>query len=139
MIEHIFLGFFIISFIVAVITVYRVMMENKKLSDACEKLIERNQTLQINVDELFEASKGRDQIIDQYEKFIQTFSDNLSEIDNQLKIIDNKGMFKSDDDVGFVFSTINLVMQKLQQFNVNNTPKEEIQEANVKNAEKKEK
>lgn len=57
---------------------------------------------------------------DAYENFIQTFSDNLTLIDKQLKEIDSKGTFEADDEVGYTFKTIRLIMSQLQGFNVNN-------------------
>ena len=56
--------------------------------------------------------------------FIQQFSNNLTAIDNQLTQIDNKGVFASDDEVGYTFTTIKLITSQLQQFNINKYAKE---------------
>lgn len=57
--------------------------------------------------------------IENSEKFIQQFSDNLTLINNQLTQLDERGTFEADDEVGFVFKTIKLITEQLQKFNVN--------------------
>lgn len=57
--------------------------------------------------------------INDLENFIQTFSDNLTSIDNTLSQIDSKGTFEADDEVGYTFKSIKLIVSQLQNFNVN--------------------
>ncbi len=57
--------------------------------------------------------------INKYGKYIEDFSNNLSLIDSKLKEIDHRGTFSSDDEVGYVFKTIKLLMEKLQLYNIN--------------------
>lgn len=57
--------------------------------------------------------------IDRLTNFIQTFSDNLSSIDTQLNEIDTRGSFSSDDEIGYTYKTIKLIISKLQNFNIN--------------------
>ena len=139
MIEYIFIVFLFIALVISIISIYKlknkneelvasnkeVTDENIRLESSCEKLIETNEKLQKNANELFEAAESRDKMIDSYEGFIQGFSDNLSAIDTQLTQLDNKGSFRADDEVGFVFTTIKLILDKLQEFNVNNAEKKE--------------
>jgi len=59
------------------------------------------------------------------QNFIGEFSNSLSTIDSQLTEIDNRGVFAADDEVGFAFKTIKLVISQLQVFNVNYVDKKE--------------
>lgn len=77
--------------------------KNETMEDATELLINR---------------------LDESQKFIQDFSDNLSLIENSLKQIDHKGIFEADDEVGYTFKSIKLITSKLQEFNINAEKKE---------------
>ena len=53
--------------------------------------------------------------INNYENIILNISNTIESIKHQLKIIDNKGTFESDDEVGFFFKEIKQLGQQLEQ------------------------
>lgn len=81
-------------------------------------LLKKNERYEDTIEEL------QKQVVE-LETFVQQFSDNLTAIDNQLKQIDTRGSFASDDETGFVFKTIQLIMNDFQKFNINSYAKEE--------------
>ena len=71
--------------------------------------------------------------INTYEELLVEISDKTDFINNQLKEIDHKGTFESDDEVGFFF-------QELKELNsiLNNLFTQEVDDATIKEEEKKE-
>ena len=71
--------------------------------------------------------------INTYEDLLVEISDKTDFINHQLKQIDNKGTFESDDEVGFFF-------QELKELNsiLNNLFTQEVDDATVKEEKKKE-
>ena len=71
--------------------------------------------------------------INTYEDLLVEISDKTDFINHQLKEIDNKGTFESDDEVGFFF-------QELKELNsiLNNLFTQEVDDATIKEEEKKE-
>ena len=55
-----------------------------------------------------------------YESFIEKQSEAINTCNQRLKEIDDKGSFKSDDEVGFFFEQIKNIQSVLNQFNVRN-------------------
>lgn len=53
--------------------------------------------------------------INNYENIILNISNTIEAIKHQLKIIDDKGTFESDDEVGFFFKEIKQLGQQLEQ------------------------
>ena len=53
--------------------------------------------------------------INTYEKIILKISSTVELIKHQLKIIDDKGSFEADDEVGFFFQEIKHISHKLEQ------------------------
>lgn len=53
--------------------------------------------------------------ITNYEQIILNISSTIDLIKHQLKIIDDKGTFESDDEVGFFFKEIKQLGQQLEQ------------------------
>ena len=53
--------------------------------------------------------------INNYENIILNISNTIESIKHQLKIIDDKGTFESDDEVGFFFKEIKQLGQQLEQ------------------------
>lgn len=103
-ISLIFLSLFVIVSIILIIVMRKTLIKTEKYERAIADL--QTHTVQL-------------------EEFIQTFSDNLSLINSKLKEIDSAGMFSEDDDVGYTFKTINLIMSQLQKFNWNTYAEEE--------------
>ena len=71
--------------------------------------------------------------INTYEELLVEISDKTEFINHQLKEIDNKGTFESDDEVGFFFT-------ELKELNsiLNNIFTQEVDDATIKEEEKKE-
>ena len=53
--------------------------------------------------------------INNYENIILNINNTIESIKHQLKLIDNKGTFESDDEVGFFFKEIKQLGQQLEQ------------------------
>jgi hypothetical protein len=51
-----------------------------------------------------------------YETYIEIFSSTVETILDELKNIDSKGTFESDDEVGFFFSALKRLLQQLSDF-----------------------
>ena len=72
--------------------------------------------------------------INQYESIILNFNNRTEYINQQLKLIDDKGHFEADDEVGFFFEEIKLLSSDLEELF---EPLDEVEDAPSK--EKKEK
>ena len=72
--------------------------------------------------------------INRYEEILLNVSDKTEFINAQLKVIDSKGTFESDDEVGFFF-------QELKELGniLNNLFEEEVEDATTKEEKKEEK
>ena len=53
--------------------------------------------------------------INNYEAIILNINDTIETIKHQLKLIDDKGHFEADDEVGFFFDEMKLLGQELEQ------------------------
>ena len=53
--------------------------------------------------------------INQYESIILNINNTIENIKHQLKLIDDKGHFEADDEVGFFFDEMKLLGQELEQ------------------------
>ncbi len=72
--------------------------------------------------------------INQYESIILNINNRIEYIKQQLKLIDDKGHFEADDEVGFFFEEIKLLSSDLEELF---EPLDEVEDAPSK--EKKEK
>lgn len=72
--------------------------------------------------------------INEYENIILNISNTIETIKIQLKTIDDKGTFESDDEVGFFFTEIKQLGQDLE-----NLFETEVEDAPIKEKKKKEK
>lgn len=64
---------------------------------------------------LFKNEKAEDIIISQ-QKFISSISDIINNSEKKLKEIDEKEIFKSDDEIGWFFNEIKKIQNSLSQF-----------------------
>ena len=71
--------------------------------------------------------------ITQYEEIILQINDKIEFVNAQLKLIDEKGTFEADDEVGFFFKELNELGRIL-----NNLFEEEDDDATIKEEAKKE-
>ena len=70
--------------------------------------------------------------ITQYEEIILQVNDKIEYVNQQLKLIDEKGTFEADDEVGFFFQELKDVGKLLDNLF------EEVDDAPIKEEEKKE-
>jgi hypothetical protein len=70
--------------------------------------------------------------ITQYEEIILQVNDKIDYVNKQLKLIDEKGTFEADDEVGFFFEEL-----KLNSI-LNNLFTQEVDDATIKEEEKEE-
>ena len=57
-----------------------------------------------------------DDILNNYEDFISKQSEAINACDNRLKQVDDKGFFKSDDEIGWFFKEIQKIQEALNEF-----------------------
>ena len=72
--------------------------------------------------------------INNYEEIILNINDTIETIKHQLRIIDNKGTFESDDEVGFFFDEIKQLGNEL-----NNLFETEVDDGNKESSKKEKK
>jgi len=53
--------------------------------------------------------------VDIYESWIVEFRDDINDVYNQMKIIDDRQIFEKDDEVGSIFTQLYFIIQKLNQ------------------------
>ena len=70
--------------------------------------------------------------ITQYEELILQINDKIEYVNQQLKLIDEKGTFEADDEVGFFFQELKEIGKLLDNLF------EEVEDASSKEEEKKE-
>ena len=70
--------------------------------------------------------------INQYEELILQINDKIEYVNAQLKLIDEKGTFEADDEVGFFFQELKEIGKLLDELF------EEVEDAPIKEEEKKE-
>ena len=71
--------------------------------------------------------------INAYEQIILNFNNTIDTIKQQLKIIDDKGHFEADDEIGFFFDEIKQLGQELD-----NLFETEVEDGNKEEEKKKE-
>ena len=62
--------------------------------------------------------KAEDILVSQQE-FIDKIEETITFSEKRLKQIDNQGLFKSDDEIGWFFNEIKVLQKKLSQFKIN--------------------
>ena len=58
-------------------------------------------------------------VVIRYDRFISEFSKQLDNNDTSLKEIDEKGTFKSDDEIGWFFKQIKRLQSDVSRFKIN--------------------
>jgi hypothetical protein len=66
---------------------------------------------------LKKQEKMEDAVIS-YQEFITKLTDTIDESDKLLKKVDERGTFKSDDEVGFFFTFIKKIQSELNKFKI---------------------
>ena len=57
-----------------------------------------------------------DDILNNYESFITKQSEEIQACDQRLKQVDDRGIFKSDDEIGWFFKEIQSIQDALNEF-----------------------
>jgi|TARA_B110000196_G_C20686338_1_gene448809 hypothetical protein len=65
---------------------------------------------------LMNKAEKLDSILKKYEGFIAKQSVAINTCDSRLKEIDDKGMFQSDDQIGFFFKELQKIQEALNEF-----------------------
>jgi len=58
-------------------------------------------------------------VVIRYDRFISEYSKQLDNTDKRLKEIDEKGIFKSDDEIGWFFKQLNRLQKDVSRFKIN--------------------
>ena len=69
---------------------------------------------------LLKKNESQEDTIGFYNNYIENISNVIDFSDKKLKEVDEKGSFKSDDEVGFFFEQIKALQDILNSFNVKN-------------------
>ena len=65
---------------------------------------------------LIKKNESQEDIIKEYESFITKQSEAVTACGARLKEVDNKGMFQSDDEIGFFFKDVEKIQEALNEF-----------------------
>jgi len=68
---------------------------------------------------LLKKNEQAEDIIISYENYISNLGSILSKASDKLKEIDNKGLFDSDDEIGWFFKHVKEIQEDLNNFNPN--------------------
>ena len=69
---------------------------------------------------LLRKNEKAEDILISYQEFINKIDEHISFSNNRLKQIDQKGTFKSDDEIGWFFNEIKIIQNDLSQFKKEN-------------------
>ena len=69
---------------------------------------------------LLKKNEAQEDILASYMTYLNKMSDIVEFSDKKLKEVDEKGSFKSDDEVGFFFEQIKALQDILNSFNIKN-------------------
>ena len=67
---------------------------------------------------LLQKNEKAEDIIISYRVFILKFQDTIGKTQKRLNQIDEKGMFKSDDEIGWFFNEIKRLQKQIDSFNI---------------------
>jgi hypothetical protein len=68
---------------------------------------------------LLKKAERLEDIISKYSDFVKEFGEQINVTDKRLKEIDDKGMFKSDDEIGWFFEQIKVIQKSISRFKIN--------------------
>ena len=68
---------------------------------------------------LLRKNERAEDIIVQYNEYITEFNKQISFTSNRLKGIDERGIFKSDDEIGWFFEQIKNLQKGIDRFKIN--------------------
>lgn len=67
---------------------------------------------------LMQKNEKCEDIIKTYEAYMINLSNAIKSSEQKIKEVDSKGMFQSDDEVGFFFNTLKYLQDQLNKFKV---------------------
>ena len=68
---------------------------------------------------LLNKNEKAEDIIVSYQEFINNLSEEINKSDKRLEQIDQRGIFKSDDEIGWFFNEVKKIKRNLAKFKVN--------------------
>lgn len=68
---------------------------------------------------LLRKNEEAEDILISQQKFIDKIEEQITFTENKLNKIDQKELFKSDDEIGWFFNEIKVLQKKLSQFKIN--------------------
>ena len=68
---------------------------------------------------LLRKIEKHEDIILQYDEYIKEFNKQIDIADERLKKVDEKGLFKSDDEIGWFFNQIKVIQDGISRFIIN--------------------
>jgi len=68
---------------------------------------------------LLRKNEKAEDIINSYYDFFNTFSTQIDESQKRLEEIDQKGIFKSDDEIGWFFNEVKKIQNNISKFKIN--------------------
>ena len=67
---------------------------------------------------LLRKVEKQEDIINQYNDYVTEFNTQIQMSEDRLKQIDEKGMFKSDDEIGWFFEQIKVIQNGISKFKI---------------------
>ena len=67
---------------------------------------------------LLNKNEKAEDIIVSYQEFINNLSEEINKSDKRLEQIDQRGIFKSDDEIGWFFNEVKKIQKNLSRFKV---------------------
>jgi predicted PurR-regulated permease PerM len=67
---------------------------------------------------LLKKNEKAEDIINNYESYMNKFSDTLNKSEQKLKEVDARGAFSSDDEIGFFFQSVKQLQETLNVFKI---------------------
>tara|TARA_Y100000361_G_scaffold31679_1_gene26515 strand:- start:464 stop:736 length:273 start_codon:yes stop_codon:yes gene_type:complete len=67
---------------------------------------------------LLRKTEKQEDIIIRYDDYIKEFNKQIELADNRIKKIDEKGTFKSDDEIGWFFKQIKVIQDGISRFKI---------------------
>lgn len=68
---------------------------------------------------LLKKAERLEDIITKYSDFVKEFGEQINVADKRLKEIDDRGLFKSDDEIGWFFEQIKVIQKSISRFKIN--------------------
>jgi hypothetical protein len=68
---------------------------------------------------LLKKTERLEDIITKYSDFVKEFGEQINVADKRLKEIDDRGLFKSDDEIGWFFEQIKVIQKSISRFKIN--------------------